>query len=78
MTDESTAIEVVEPLLCDSCGKNMMSMELGYACIGASIKVSCLLGAEVPFMQLQLGSYKLDKTYNVCWECYLKSLGVKP
>lgn len=32
----------------------------------------------IVFMQKQAGKYKLGKEYNVCWECWLKSMGVKP
>lgn len=30
------------------------------------------------FIQKQLGEYKLNHCYDICWECWFKSLGVKP
>jgi len=30
------------------------------------------------FIQKQLGEYKVNKRYKICWECWFKSLGMKP
>ena len=30
------------------------------------------------FIQKQLGEYSINRSYRICWECWLKSLGVKP
>ena len=33
---------------------------------------------NIEYLQRQLGSYKMNRTYNVCIECWMRSLGIKP
>lgn len=33
---------------------------------------------EVSFLNKQFGAYDINKEYNICYECWLRSLGVKP
>ncbi len=61
-----------ESLCCDSCGKNVMDEDGSYT-IGASITIDAGIGRQLPYYRRQLGKYKLGKTYNFCWECYLDS-----
>ena len=80
----------VNNMSCASCGKNMTNPDGSNSVIGMSINLS---NYEAPtnegvwmsdneetraFLQKQLGPYKLNKTYNVCFECLLSSLNVKP
>ena len=70
---------------CDACGKSMMD-EKGKTTVGISLHMTN--GYEGndslererlrAFLQRQSGPYALDREYEVCWECWLKSLGVKP
>ena len=48
--------------------------------VGISIQVGVKKnkGKNLKAMKVSLGRYKLNKAYNVCFECWLKSLGVKP
>ena len=59
---------------CDSCGKEQHNFEKNQDFIGIAMQVF----AEDKHSKRMLGKYKLKKQYNVCWECWLKSLGVKP
>ena len=69
---------VANPVLCDVCDKSMYDEDSGTNLIGMSITINCLIGLEVPFYQKQMGDFKLGRQYNVCCECWLKSLGLKP
>lgn len=64
--------------LCDSCGKKME--ENGHSMIGISLTFKPQASDEysLEFCQRQMGKYQLGKTYEVCWECWLKSMNVKP
>jgi len=87
--DENTSIGVdqVQQLLCSACGKDMVNPRNGAALVG--INLSVILSAnehshdDLEFYKRQLGEYGdalgSDGSYeaNVCWECWLKSLGVK-
>ena len=80
MSDDFTDIiaqNAVEPLLCDVCSKNMRNMETGSVYIGEQI-IFGFSPTESEFFSEQLGPYKMQRAYYVCWECRLKSLGVKP
>jgi hypothetical protein len=33
---------------------------------------------NIDFLKSQMGKYALGKEYNICFECWLKSMGVKP
>ena len=63
---------------CDGCGKRVE--EDGSSLIGISLTFDPKVFDEfsLEFCQRQLGKYVLGKTYNFCWECWLKSLGAKP
>jgi hypothetical protein len=59
--------------LCDACGKTLNHIT------GCSICLSCTSSNEdVEICKSNLGKYVLGKTYRVCFECMLKSYGVKP
>jgi hypothetical protein len=65
--------------ICDACGKNMMDENRATS---EAMTVIVHDGAESDterrFLQHQLGPYQMERKYEVCWECWLKSLGVKP
>ena len=66
-----------EEVLCDVCGKNMTNQRTKSSYIGLAVRIS-LHDGDTEFLQKQMGGYKIGKSYNVCYECWLKSLGVKP
>ena len=62
---------------CAACEK-CMTPENGASMIGVSLQI---YGDEDEkfneFLQKQLGKFKINHTYNICYECWLTSLGVK-
>jgi hypothetical protein len=74
-----------EGIFCDVCGKDMtyhqeQNETLGWSGETSYIGVQISVSSEIPemkeFFQKQLGPYELNKQYNICYECWLKSLGV--
>ena len=70
--------------VCDVCGKNMVDDD-GTELIGATFKFQDAIVSDHPrkerkrvFYQRQLGPYQEGRTYECCWECMLKSYGIKP
>ena len=64
-------------LKCDVCGKEMWDDKLRTALVG--IRILLLPNEKYrEFYQKQIGKYEVDKEYNICYECWLKSLGVEP
>lgn len=63
---------------CDVCGKEME--EDGKSMVGISLTFDPkgFDDYSLEFCQRQIGKYQMGKTYSVCWECWLKSLGVNP
>lgn len=65
---------------CAACGKDMVDPETGTLLVGVSLKLR--IGDygtfSKGFIEEQFGQYRDNTTYNICWECWLKSLGVKP
>lgn len=64
---------------CDVCLKEMTS-PTGETVIGISLSLySKANDIEYnDFLKKQFGKYELDRSYNVCGECWLKSLGIRP
>lgn len=58
---------------CEKCKKNMDDKD-GISTIGIAISVKCEIAKEIPFMQKQMGKYKLGKEYNFCFECFIDAL----
>ena len=73
---------------CDVCGKETEKESIDFP--GTNLSLS---GTEISFgvaddanlsdetmsfYKKQMGDYKIGKTYIICWECWLKSLGAKP
>lgn len=71
-------VNKMKNLKCSACGKEVESN--GKSFIGITIKITYEDNKEFPieFIQKQMGKYKVNKQYNICWECWLKSMGVKP
>jgi len=63
---------------CDVCSKEMEEDGASLIGISSTFSAETFDTFSVEFTQRQLGKYEINKTYNVCWECWLKSLGVKP
>ena len=78
MDNQDTGTTTVKPevLFCDSCGKNLTSDS--ESLVGMSLELKQSIKNKRGFTQKQMGPYVLGKTYRVCWECLLRSLGVKP
>ncbi len=68
---------------CDACGKEISHHggATKYDLIGAVMKFTLDEGQpedQRKYCQKQLGKYKINKQYNICWECLLKAYKVKP
>ena len=63
---------------CDTCGKEMYNEKTDCKCAGISMSYYDSNKGNKKFTKRFLGDYKPNRSYNVCWECWLKSLGVKP
>lgn len=69
-----------EDVLCDTCGKNM-TMPNGVSFSGIQIRVGIGGATDGPDRQWyaeQMAPFELDRTYNICFPCWLHSLGVRP
>jgi len=72
-------IEQEGPLYCSACGKDMTDPETGNSMTGCGFKLRIVdTTFPVDFVQKQMGEFVIDKEYNVCFECWLKSVGFKP
>lgn len=79
-TGESVSIgSSVPDTYCDSCGKSC-TYKNEFSHIGISIIIDSVDGDEdlTAFYREMLCEYELGKTYNICWACWLRSLGVRP
>ena len=68
---------------CDVCEKDMVDPETGTIMAGIKLTtgpINSFTSKEV--LSKQLGPYWIPgqdhAEFNICWECWLKSLGVKP
>lgn len=61
---------------CDACGKNMTD-ENGQSVIGVSLEFRVEPPNNTSFAKAQMGPYEINRAYGICWECWLRSLGVK-
>ncbi len=65
---------------CDVCGKSLMIDGTRYSGIDLTLGID--VKSESPewreAAQALLGPYELGRRYSVCWECWLRSLGVPP
>ena len=75
--NENVVEREIIPTYCAVCNKNVTNMETGITYSGMSIQ-TYTSPKEDEFISKQLGPYEVGKTYNICVECLLKSLGVKP
>lgn len=63
---------------CDGCGKETNFFALSMSCrVDKDMKEEDRLEAEES-RKISFGVYNPNVTYNFCYECILKSLGVKP
>ena len=62
---------------CDACGKEMTD-EQGNSSIGCQLSYIVEPPNDPTFAQKQMGKYQLGRTYRACWECWLKSLRIRP
>ena len=65
---------------CAACGKDMIDPKTGTLLVGVSLELNINdhLVSSKGFIKKQFGKYQDNIVYNICWECWLKSLGVKP
>ena len=74
--------ELAAPRSCSVCGKDMRDPDTGTAVMGISISVGVAtdLWEALEATARQFGPYwKGNETcYEICYECWLRSLGVKP
>ena len=75
-----------DPDRCDVCGR-LIRNEQGEMFCG--MEMSVILDDEPnsyfeqtlsfqDFVREQLGPYKPNRDYHVCWQCWMRSLGIKP
>ena len=65
---------------CNMCGKEMTSPD-DFTMRGMTIHISAgheASEADVAWAQKQMGPYKLDHDYEICLECWFRSIGIKP
>jgi len=69
---------------CARCGKNLTDPDTGASFIGVSfiLIIDTPGGYSEKFYRKQFGVYlpsdKNHVEYNICWECWMNSLGIKP
>jgi len=74
-------MDVFEKVKCSACGK-VIQTEGGAVLPGYTMLIHIpeedkkLFSDE--FVQKQLGDYKPGKNYSICFECWIKSLNIKP
>lgn len=74
ISDIVVATMIKDKVYCDVCGKCCTSDD-GFTLLGQRWELQM---DESEFVQKQLGEYKLNKAYHVCYECSFKALGVNP
>jgi hypothetical protein len=62
-------------ILCCVCGKEMYDPILDYSAIGGEYKFFFLPAYEA-FCKKQLGNYKINHSYYICFECVLRNAGI--
>jgi hypothetical protein len=65
---------------CSACGKSLIYQVTGESCCGVQIEINVYGNVRDSMrrrIQHNLGPYKMG-TYSICYECWLRSLGVKP
>jgi hypothetical protein len=65
---------------CSVCGKDTEMEDRTFSAAGMEMAVYNTQNSPDKnlFIQKQLGEYKTDTKYIICYECLLKALGVKP
>lgn len=65
--------------ICCKCSKDMMDPVTGNILMGAAVNVrSDMEGFSKEFLEDQLGNYKLDTDYFLCYECWFVGMGIVP
>lgn len=73
-----------EQLLCSACGKDMSvpEEESNQVVLSSCLSPGCLTISfdhlTDDIAKIQLGPYATKTSYSICWECVLKTLGIKP
>jgi len=65
---------------CDVCGKDLMMDDLKTSLMGALVQVRILKDQSpeyIAFVQRQLGPYETGREYAVCFECLIRSFGIR-
>ena len=65
---------------CDVCGKDTMMEDGKTSVIGMTLELRHEDDTKEyhTFLQKQIGDYEIGRKYVVCWECLLRSLGIRP
>lgn len=63
---------------CNACDKNCFDKKTKSSLYGMTIIVNNVKINDLKFYKKQLGKYKLNKTYRLCFECLYKAMGFKP
>lgn len=73
------------PMTCDACSKvidrlpeETEATKETWTSPGLRVVINGGGEAADAYMKRQMGPYQLNREYNVCWECWLKAMGVKP
>jgi len=66
---------------CNICEKEMVDPISGKSHVGITIVINgdaADTKEDLKFLQKQIGKYKMGKSYALCWECWMESMGMKP
>jgi len=82
---DGITIAPLESRYCAVCGKDMVNKATNSSFVGMhiSMRVEPVAEGQLEFCKKQLGVYadllELDRPFEiaVCWECWVRSLGVK-
>jgi len=82
--DFITIDRVTDMVFCDACGKCMTMPDSITTAVGMEITIHTQLSDSTEskkwnnFIDEQLGQYSGRRNFKICYECWLKSLGVIP
>ncbi len=66
-------------MTCDACGRSM-ELSSGANVVGVNIELNWKDSDEISREEFAefFSPYEIGKNYNVCFPCWMKSLGIKP
>lgn len=63
---------------CDACGRLLTVQSTGTSLIGMQIEIRSMVSSVGTELKKLVAPYEINRQYNVCFPCLLKSLGIKP